>query len=288
MNPVALGLIIAAAFAHAAWNLAAKRAGASGAPFVWLASAISAVLLLPIGLTTLLVTHEDVGRWLLAATVSGVFQALYFLLLQRGYATGELSVVYPLARGTGPLVSVLLAVLILGERPGWLGIAGGLIVVAGIVLIGFTARGPHLDPAKARAGVIFGILTGFTIAAYTLWDSNAVNALAVAPLAMTWGATTTQTLLLSPIAVRRWAEVRDAGRRFWREALAVGILSPLAYGLVLFALTLAPVALVAPGRELSVVLVSLAGLFILREGQARQRLTGAAIVLVGIVLIAIA
>ena len=288
MNPVALGLIIAAAFAHAAWNLAAKRAGASGAPFVWLASAISAALLLPIGLTTLLVTHEDVGRWLLAATVSGVFQALYFLLLQRGYATGELSVVYPLARGTGPLVSVLLAVLILGERPGWLGIAGGLIVVAGIVLIGFTARGPHLDPKKARAGVIFGILTGFTIAAYTLWDSNSVNALAVAPLAMTWGATTTQTLLLSPIAVRRWAEVRDAWRRFWREALAVGVLSPLAYGLVLFALTLAPVALVAPGRELSVVLVSLAGLFILKEGQARQRLTGAAIVLVGIVLIAFA
>jgi drug/metabolite transporter (DMT)-like permease len=70
--------------------------------------------------------------------------------------------------------------------------------------------------------------------------------------------------------------------------LAVGVLSPLAYGLVLFALTLAPVALVAPGRELSVVLASLAGLFILHERQARQRLTGAAIVLVGIVLIAFA
>lgn len=287
MSPVALGLIIAAAFAHAAWNLAAKRAGASGIGFVWLSSAVSALLLLPIGLVTLIVTHANLGLWALAASVSGVFHTLYFVLLQRGYRHGELSVVYPLARGTGPLVSIILAIAILGERPAVIGIVGGLVVVGGIVVISLTARG-QLDPAKARAGVLFGILTGFTIAAYTLWDSNSVTVLAVAPLAMTWGATTTQTLLIAPLALRHPSLIATAWRSYWREALVVGVLSPLAYGLVLFALQLAPVALVAPGRELSVVLASLAGLFILHEGHARQRLTGAAIVLVGIVLIAFA
>jgi drug/metabolite transporter (DMT)-like permease len=287
MSPLALGLIIAAAFAHAAWNVAAKRAGASGVGFVWLSSAVSAALLLPIGLTTLIVTHGDVARWALAAGVSGVFQAAYFLLLQRGYRHGELSVVYPLARGTGPIVSVVLAIAILGERPALIGIVGGMVIVAGIVVIGLTALG-HLDPAKARAGVLFGVLTGFTIAAYTLWDSNSVNLLAVAPLAMTWGATTTQTVLIAPFALRQPSAIGTAWREHWREVIVVGVLSPLAYGLVLFALTLAPVALVAPGREISVVLASLAGLFLLHEGHARQRLIGAAVVLVGIVLIALA
>ncbi|MCU1412815.1 MAG: hypothetical protein JWN80_155 [Microbacteriaceae bacterium] len=287
MSPLALGLIIAAAFAHAAWNLAAKRAGASGVAFVWLSSAVSAVLLLPIGLITLIVMHADLGIWALAASVSGVFQALYFVLLQRGYRHGELSVVYPLARGTGPIVSVILAIAILGERPAVIGIVGGLVIVGGILVIGLTARG-SLDPAKARAGVLFGVLTGFTIAAYTLWDSNAVTVLAVAPLAMTWGATTTQTVLIAPLALRHPSLIGEAWRAHWREVLVVGVLSPLAYGLVLFALQIAPVALVAPGRELSVVLASLAGLFLLHEGHARQRLIGAAIVLVGIVLIALA
>ena len=286
MSPLALGLIIAAAFAHAGWNLAAKRAGAAGVGFVWLQSAVSAALLLPIGLVTLILTHADLGLWALAAGVSGVFQALYFVLLQRGYRHGELSVVYPLARGTGPIVSVILAIAILGERPAVIGIVGGVVIVGGILVIGFTARG-SLDPARARAGVAFGILTGFTIAAYTLWDSHAVTVLAVAPLAMTWGATTTQTALMAPLALRRPADIRGTWRLYWREVLVVGVLSPLAYGLVLFALQIAPVALVAPGRELSVVLASLAGLFLLHEGHARQRLTGAAIVLVGIVLIAL-
>ena len=141
MSPTAILLIVVAAFAHAGWNLSAKRAGAGGGVFVWLYAAMSAVLLVPVAVVDVLVGgQQPAWSWLPALGVSGLLHVGYFVLLQRGYATGDLSVVYPLARGTGPLLSVLFAVVLLGERPGVVALVGAMTVVAGVFVIG-TAHG---------------------------------------------------------------------------------------------------------------------------------------------------
>jgi drug/metabolite transporter (DMT)-like permease len=280
-----LGLIALGAVTHATWNLAVKRSGAGGPAFVWLTAIAAAVLLLPFGLWFAIRSDVPIGTILTACLVSSILHIGYFLLLQRGYQVGDVSVVYPLARGSGPLLSVVLAIVLLGERPAPIGIVGAAVVIAGVVVIGL-AGGRH-GFRHARAGVLFGLLTGVLIAGYTLWDAHAVTAWAVAPVALSWGTAVGQTLLLAPVVLARPAPLLDVLKRHWRVAILVGVLSEISYIAILFAFQLAPVALVAPGREVSVVLVGLAGWLLFKEPHPVQRLIGAAIVLTGVVLLAL-
>jgi drug/metabolite transporter (DMT)-like permease len=217
--------------------------------------------------------------------VSAVLHIGYFLLLQRGYRAGDVSVVYPLARGTGPLITVIVAVAFLGERPGLHAIVGAAVVIAGVMVIGFA--GGRLGMRAAGPGVAYGLLTGCLIAGYTLWDAHAVTTLAVAPVVLSLGSTIGQSVLLAPIALARPARLREVVRGHWRDALVVGILSPVSYIAILFAMQLAPVSIVAPGREVSVVLVGLAGWLLFREPHPVQRLVGAGVVLAGVALLAL-
>jgi drug/metabolite transporter (DMT)-like permease len=286
MSPTAILLIVVAAFSHAGWNLAAKRAGAGGVVFVWLYAAMSVVLLVPVAV--LVGGQQPAWSWLPALGVSGLLHVGYFVLLQRGYATGDLSVVYPLARGTGPLLSVLFAVVLLGERPGAVALVGALTVVAGVFVIG-TAHGDLDDRSGNRVGsVLYGVATGITIAGYTLWDANAVTTLGVPPLVQLGGAVVVEALALTPFALARRAEIGRMWREHRGDAGVVAVLSPLAYGLVLYALRIAPVALVAPARELSIVIGSVIAWRVLHEPKPLRRLTGAAIVLVGVFALAVA
>lgn len=286
MSPLVVLLIVAGGLAHAAWNLVVKRAALSGPAFVWLSAAASAVVLLPVGIVAAVLEPPSWPALALAAGVSGALHVLYFLSLQAGYRAGDVGVVYPLARGTGPLLSVLLAVALFAERPGPVGLLGAAAVVAGVVVIGLAGGRGHWP--RARAGVAWGLLVGVAIAAYTLWDAHAVTALALSPVLVSAGTNAAQAVLLAPYALRRRAAVRDVLRRHRWEVLAVGVLSPLSYILVLFAMRLAPVSLVAPARELSVVFVALAGWLLFREPHPGPRLTGAAIVVAGVALLAVA
>lgn len=277
MHPVAIVLVLSAAFAHAGWNIFAKRVPDGGALFVWLAAVWGVVFQLPFAVVV--VAREGIAAsWWLAFGVSGVIHLGYFVLLQRGYRVGDLSVVYPLARGTGPLLSVVAAVWFLGERPGALALVGAAGVVAGVFVIGGLGSG---------AGMGYGLATGALIASYTLWDAHAVTALAVPPVLLMCGSALVESVLLAPYALAR----RDAAGRIWREhrlaVLAVAVLSPLAYVLVLFAMRLAPVSLVAPARELSIVVGSLGAWLLLGEPNPLRRLTGATIVLAGVAAIAV-
>lgn len=285
MHPAAVALIVAAAVAHAGWNLAAKRVPAGGVAFVWLYSAVAAVVCLPIAVGTVVAAGQVPAWTWLAALVSGVLHSAYFVLLQRGYATGDLSVVYPLARGTGPLLSVLAAVLLLKERPGVVQLMGAGVVVAGILVIGGLGSGS--GRSRWTAGVGYGLATGVLIAVYTVWDAHAVTELAVPPIALLTGTVLFETALLTPVALARRADVAVLWRSHWRTALTVAVLSPLAYILVLFAMRLAPVSLVAPARELSIVFGSLSAWLILGEPYPVRRLTGAVVVLAGVVAIAV-
>lgn len=283
LSLIVVVLITAAAVAHATWNITIKKAGTSGPAFVWVTFAVGAIVFAPFGISSILSEHVDLLRLLPLALGSGVLQVGYFLLLQKAYSVGDVSVVYPLARGTGPLLSVVAAVVLLGERPGLLTIVGGLVIIVGVVVIGLAGGRGRAD----TAGVVFGLAVGVLIAGYTVWDTAAVTGGGMPVLALYWASVIVQLALLAPVVLRRRAAVVGAVRDHWRPALVVGVLSPLAYILILLAVQLAPLSLVAPAREVSVVLVGLAGWLLFREPHPVQRLIGAAVVLAGVALLAV-
>lgn len=284
MSPLVLVLILVGALAHSTWNLVVKRSAVSGPTFVWLTAVGAAIILIPIGVVIALLEPPSWPALALAAFVSGILHVGYFLSLQAGYRAGDVGVVYPLARGTGPLLSVVFAIVLFGERPGALGLIGAAAVIAGVVIIGL--GGGRANWRSARAGVIWGLTIGVIIAAYTLWDAHAVTALAISPVLLNAGTSTMEAVLMTPIAVRRWSAVRAVLRDHWRDVLAVAVLSPLSYILILFAMQLAPVSLVAPAREISVVFVALAGWLLFREPHPVARLGGAVVVVAGVALLA--
>lgn len=286
ITPLALALVLAAAFAHAFWNLLAKRVGAGGPAFVWLFGAISAVVYAPLAVVVVLVQGPRLGAVeLLFMFGSGVLHLGYFVLLQRGYAVGDLSVVYPLARGTGPLLATAAAVVLLGERPGVVALLGIALIAVGIFLLarepgGF--RGPGVG-----WGVIYGLLTGAFIAGYTIWDKQAVSALLIPPLLMSWATTLVTTALLTPVAIRRREKVRTLWREHAAAAFGVAVLSPLSYILVLTALVFTPVSYVAPAREVSILIGAVLGARLLSEGYAANRLLAAGVMVAGVVALAL-
>jgi drug/metabolite transporter (DMT)-like permease len=285
MSPGVLGLVLAAAVAHAGWNLLAKGAQ-GGAAFVWLTAVAGALLYLPVLAVTLALSPGRLDGTAVALMAgSGALHALYFVLLQRGYATGDLSLVYPLARGTGPLLSTAAAIAFLGERPSALAVAGALLVVGAVfTLIG--RPGERLRRTDVPA-VGFALLTGVAIAGYTLWDKHAVGPVGLAPVVYYWGTNLANALLLTAYVARRPDAMRLAWSTSRRPAVGVGLLSPLAYVLVLFALARAPVSYVAPAREVSILIGTLAGTTLLAEGDARRRLVAAGAILLGVVALAL-
>ncbi|MCP2260819.1 EamA-like transporter family protein [Streptoalloteichus tenebrarius] len=293
MGPVAVSLVVLAAVAHAAWNLFAKRAaGVKGLPFTWLICLVSAVLLLPFAVVAVVVGDGLAGArlgWEAVAAVvaTGVLHIGYSLLLQHGYAVGDMSVVYPLARGTGPLLAVTASVLLFDERPGPLGLLGAVAVVLGVLVIG-SGTGAAVGGRRRLLGAGYGLLTGVMIAGYTLWDAHAVTTLALSPLIYYCGDNLVRVLLLTPWALRDRPAVVDVWRRHRVAILMIAVLSTLAYGLVLFAMRLAPVSLVAPARELSIVMSALVAWKLLGEPQPGRRLGGALVVLVGVAMLAAA
>ena len=285
MSAGVLLLVAIAAVAHATWNLTMKAAGTSGTRFLWLTFVVATIAVAPFGIASLEQVGPQLALLLLLALGSGILQIAYFLTLQRAYRKGDVSIVYPLARGSGPLLAVIFAIILFHERPGVIGLVGAGVVVAGVVVIGL-AGGRGRFTAN-RAGILYGLLVGVTIAAYTLWDANAVAQQKLPPLGYFWVTILVQLIAFAPFALRQPKHTVTLAKQHWAAVLVVGILSPLAYVLILFAFTLAPVALVAPAREVSVVLVALGGWLLFREPHPVQRILGAVIVLGGVALLAI-
>jgi drug/metabolite transporter (DMT)-like permease len=287
MTALALLLILAAAALHAVWNYFAKRAG-GGLPFVYLVSIAICALYLPvIGIFCLWknpIVPAGAVWWIVG---SGVLKTSYSLFLQRGYRTGEFSLIYPLARGTGPLLSTLAAILLLHERPSPLALAGGLVIIASIFLLTNAARLFHEDHAHLRVAIAYGLSTGCFIAAYTIWDRHGVATLAITPLLYDAGTAFTQLTLLTPFAWRRRTEVRREWRENRRWAMGIALLSPAAYIFVLTAMTFTPVSYVAPAREVSIVFGAFIGARMLKETNSRRRIIAAAFMAGGIIALAL-
>lgn len=285
MTAWALTLILAAAVIHATWNLLNKRASGH-ATFTWLVAVLSALFYTPVAAAVIFYWQMKID---FAAVVlmagSALLHTAYFVLLNEGYRAGDLSLVYPLARGTGPLLSSLAAILILGERPSGLALAGGLFVVLGVVVL--TASPQGLRAAGARKAMVYALVTGTFIAAYTLWDKQAVSKFAVAPILLDWGANLGRSLLLTPFALRHWGSARNEWRTHRFEAVGVALLVPLSYILVLTAMQFTPVSYVAPAREVSILIGTAMGTHFLSEGDVGRRLIAAAMMVMGVVGLAI-
>ena len=288
LDPIALALVLGGASLHATWNLFAKKASA-GLPFVWLYDLLSVLVFAPFALWAWRDGRAALGPAAWAAIAgSSVAHQLYALALQRGYREGDFSVVYPVARGSGPLLAVLAAVALLGERPpaaAWAGIAA---ILLGIVLIsGLRLRGrPGARPTGP--GVFWGLLTGAMIATYTVIDGWTMSSLRIAPVLYYVLGVALRAALLAPLALRDRPALRQQWRRNTRAIVAVGVLSPLAYLMVLYAMGLAPLAYVAPARELSMLVGMVLGALVLRETVGPARLLGAGAMLAGVVLLAVA
>jgi drug/metabolite transporter (DMT)-like permease len=290
MSPEALALVLVAAVAHALWNFAARGVRADGGVFVFMYAVGSAVIWAPITFVWLFFHDtQPTWSWLFGPAVSGVLHTVYGVVLQRGYRRGDLSLVYPVARGVGPLVTLVVAVTALGERPAWQGVVGALLILSGIAVISLPShREPEARSRRpTRVGVAWGAATGLTIAAYTLWDSHGVNGLGVPPLPYFTISLLFQTLPRAPRAWRRRETLPGVWRSYRRQVVAVSVLSPLAYVLVLQAMLLAPVALVASTRETSIVIGALLGTWLLKEPGGWRRAVGSVVVLLGIAGVAL-
>ncbi len=287
MSATALGLILVAAVLHATWNLCAKRAG-GGLPFVWLVGAIICTAYVPVVTGYVLWRAPEIpwgaAGWILG---SGVLKTSYSLFLQRSYRTGDFSLIYPLARGTGPLLSTLAAVIVLGERPSTLALAGAFLVIGGVFWVAGGTKLLHQDRAHLRTALGYGITSGVFIAAYTLWDRHGVAGLAIAPILYDAGTALTQLALLTPFAVRRWPEVARHWREDRRWVFGVALLSPVAYVLVLTAMSFTPVSYVAPAREVSIVIGAFLGAKVLKEGETARRVGAAIAMAAGVIALAL-
>lgn len=285
MSSLGLSLVIAAAFCHATWNFFVKRIN-GGPELIWLFSTLSVLIYFPIALWIIIVERPAFGPWQVVFIVGSAGLHLgYFLLLQRGYRHGDLSLVYPTARATGPLLSTCFAVAFLGETITAQIILGALIIVIGVVcLTGGFKRGA----SNISASLMFGIGAGFLIGSYTAWDAYAVSVLLISPILLDYVSSLGRVVLLAPFANRN----RGLIVRHWRQhrlgVIVIAVFNPLAYILVLYALTFTPVVYVAPTREVSVLLTVLAGSVLLGEGQLKQRLAWTLVIMCGTVLLATA
>ncbi|GIV95448.1 MAG: hypothetical protein KatS3mg057_0105 [Herpetosiphonaceae bacterium] len=287
MTGFALALVLLSACIHATWNLLAKRAGSGGSvAFVWLVTGLAAVIYAPIAGIFLVLKQPQLGAAeLLFMAGNALLHSGYFLVLQRGYKTGDLSLVYPLARGTGPVLSTVAAIALLGERPTPLALAGAVLIGIGVFVI---AGGPgRLRRHESQAAVLYALLTGAFIAAYTIWDKYAVSRLLIHPLIFDWASNIGRVLLVTPLAFGRWDQVKQVWHSYRVAVIGVSVLSPLSYILMLTALSFSPVSYVAPTREISILIGTAMGSKLLLEGHARRRLIAAGVMCAGLVFLAL-
>ena len=288
MSLTVLLLVVASAVIHASWNLWIKQLGPNvrSAPLLWLLTAISAVVYAPFAIALLVSGGWRPDPMSYALVVgSGFIHVGYFMLLLRGYRAADLSLVYPVARGTGPLLAAAGAVVLLGEHPTPLAIAGALLIATGVLVI--TGRQAFGSARALGPGVFYGLATGLSIAAYTLWDGWAVKRALIPPLVFYWAGEVVRVLILAPAALGSRREMTELVRtQRWRIA-GIAVLSPLGYILILLALRMGDVIHIAPAREMSILIGAWLGGHVLGEGHRRRRLVAAAAFAAGVIAFAL-
>jgi uncharacterized membrane protein len=292
MPPLAIALALIAAVLHAAWNVLLKTSDDPLRTAVRL-QAVAAVVLVPVAAVAWLRAGQPAldPPGIALAVGSAVLETLYFLWLSAAYRRGGLSLVYPIARGSAPLLAVLVGVGLLGERlapAAWFGV--GLLLI-GILLVARPWQVLRASGVAQRGAIGFALATGATIAAYSAVDRVGVRLLDPLSYAAVL-ALATATFLGGTVAVANRIRPRAAaavGPGNQRRDVAAGLLSAVGYLLVLIAYSIAPLAAVAPLRESGIVLAAAWGAVRLREAvrqrEAATRVGAAALVVIGAALL---
>ena len=285
MTAFALALILAAAFIHASWNYFLKRSG-GGTVFVWLFATLSALIYAPLAAAIIWWQQPEFG-WVHYGLMfaSAALHTAYYLLLDRGYRSGDLSVVYPLARGTGPLITMLCAVLLLQEQPDCR--RRGRRAA-------HRRRRRRADRRPAQAAAVRQPPRRRLRAAHRLHDrqlhaggQDRGGGLADPAAGAGLGGQPRARGADDAAGAEARSEIGPTWRRAKKEIIAVAVLCPLSYILVLTAMVFTPVSYVAPAREVSILVAALMGTHLLAEGDATRRLAAAAAMVAGIVCLAL-
>ena len=289
MTALALGLVLASALAHSTWNFLLKRSGDKQV-FMWWLLVAGSILFVPVGVILFLLHPIGHPGWLFVlATIA--LHMLYFVLLGKGYTHGDLSLVYPIAMGMGPMLVPILAVLILSESVGGLAVIGIVAIVAGIYTISWWGNFATLlrDPLGIvkNSGTRYAILTGITIAIYAIVDKRGVGH--VEPFLYMYFMTLGSAIGLAPYILSTCGvtQVKRELRDNTVPILVSALLLFIAYGMVLTAFSLSRVSYVAPAREVGIVLGVLFGVVLLKEPFGRGRLLGSSFIVAGLALIAV-
>jgi drug/metabolite transporter (DMT)-like permease len=280
--------VLAAAVTHATWNAIAHGIKDQTLAFA-LIGVGGVVIAIPLVIVTAM-PRADCWPYLLGSVAIHVF---YNLLLMRCYRLGEFGQVYPLARGTSPLVVTILAAVFVHEHLALAQIAGVVVVSAGLAFLVLAGRRPRLaggsggvaPPGKHRAAFLAAVGTGLTIAAYTTVDGVGVR-LSASPVGYIGWLMLLESLGVPMFALARRRDVLlKQPRRILLAGLAAGALSVLAYGLVLWAQTRGALAPIAALRETSVIFGAIIGTLVFREPFGRTRIAATVLVVAGIVML---
>jgi drug/metabolite transporter (DMT)-like permease len=270
--------VLFAALCHAGWNALIKVGldPLSTTTLIGIGSGAVALVFLPfVGMPA-----WACWPWLVASVI---IHLGYFAALIEAYRAGDLGQVYPIARGAAPLMTATATTIFVGERLSLIGWGGVVALVAGVVLL--SARGgrelTHID----RRAVGFALLTALSICAYSVVDGIGAR-LSLNPVSYSLWLFVGIAIVMVPYALYRdGRDVIPAMRAYWQRGLAGGALQVISYGTVLWAMTLAPIAIVATLRETSVLFGAVIAVVVLKEPLRAMRIVAALLILCGLVLI---
>lgn len=280
MSISAIGLLLAAAVLHAGWNLLLKRAGGSYA-HLWWALALSSLICLPV-LFFYPVIPAKVWPFLIA---SSLVEAAYYATLASAYQQEDFSLVYPIARGTAPALLAVWAIVFLKENPTSGGFIGLAVLSSGLMITGSSKWLMQRTQVGSYKGLVLAGLVAVIISIYSAIDGAAVKLVDAIPYTVIVFILT--AVFVTPVILRQhgWKEIWSVGRQHWLQDAIIGILSLLAYMLVLVVYSFAPVSYAGAIREISIVLGALAGWVWLKEKFGFVRVIGALVIFTGILVI---
>jgi drug/metabolite transporter (DMT)-like permease len=291
VTPFVFLLVLLSASLHVLWNTLVKQSEDKPS-FAWLTTLVATLALVPAFIISRLTQPAPLASSVWAwAGLSGLFEALYVILLFGAYGRADLSVVYPLSRGVAPIVTLMLGGRLLGDWVSPFQGAAVLTIVAGVAGVSLSSRDPA-KPGHGRAGILYSIGTGGMIAGYHLVDRRAMS-LTASPNPLEY---LFLVQLFMSVFVTLWFGLcLRQGRELLREwttnrvgVIIVGICIPAAYFLIVLALRHGNVTYITAGRNIGIVLSTLVGLIFLKERVSSGRLVGSLLILAGVVGLVVA
>ena len=278
MTGLTFAIVLVAATFHALWNFAAKKVSGN-LSVLWLGLCFASVLSWPFALSVYRV-EELTPVAISCMLATGAIHAVYFGLVAQAYRHGDISLVYPVARGTGVAGTALLASVWLRESLVLIGVVGIVIICFGTALLGAGQRGHH----ETFTAYLYALAVGLTIALYSVVDKLGVGV--VHPIVYISSMFTLAALALLPyMARRRWPECCHALKQFKMFIGIIGVGSIGTYLMILFAYRLGPASYIVAVREFAVVIGALLGVVFLRERMTLRKVVGMAAIVAGIMLV---